>query len=241
MKPIWILMALAAQLLAQRSEVVRVQHQPVQIMNLLKPMIPEGTKVAFDDQLKVITLNGTPEVVEMLMNNIRRLDVTPSMKSIELTVQLLLGSETDGKVPDELNAVVKQLRATFPFKGYQLLDSNVQRALDGKRSALDGVLPGPAEFPAATYRMDFTTASVLGEGAGRQVSLAGLKFTSRYPYEIGTSPTGTGPGPRQFQFGGAEFYTDVVLREGQKIVIGKSSLGHGKESLFGVLSAKVVE
>jgi hypothetical protein len=241
MKKILILMALAAQLLAQRSEIVRVQQEPIRIMGLLKPMIPEGTKVAFDDRLKIITLSGTPEVVEMLISNIRRLDLSPTVKSIELTVHLILGSETDAKMPGEFRGVLEQLHAIFPFKGYQLLDTTVHRSLEGKGGELNGVIPGPPEMPSATYRMKFDTANVNGDGNNRQVSIVGLDFNSRYPYTVGQPAVpGTSTFP-QYQFAAAEMHTDVVLREGQKVVIGKSSLGRGKESLFVALSAKVVD
>jgi type II secretory pathway component GspD/PulD (secretin) len=243
MKRLLVILATATCLMAQRaSEIVPVKYQQASVIHkLISPMFTSNTSSNFDDQLKVITLSGPPEVVEMLVNNIHRLDVAPSTKSVELTIQLLIGSETDGKVPDELAATVKQLKATFPFKGYRLFDTIVVRSMDGKGADSAGALSTedlPKETPGSTYQMHFTKAEVEGEGATRSVSVIGFKFGTRYAYQSGVMQPGLAAPSFQWSYADAGLNADLSIREGQRVVIGKT-VGNAKEPLFIVVSAKV--
>jgi len=235
MKSIIVILMAALQLAAQSSEIIRVQNQrPDAIYKLLIPMIPEGTKVAVDNQMKIITLGGPPEVIAMLAKNIARLDVAPSNKSIALTVHLLLGSQdAGGKLPEERSGVAKQLRAVFPFKGYQLLDTTVLWSIDGQGGMTSGSIPASGDEQAPTYDIRFNNATINGEGPTAQVSLRQFDFNSRFPVKNSAIPSNV-------QMSGASLRADLVIGDGQKVVVGKSTFGAGKESIFIVLSAKVV-
>jgi hypothetical protein len=231
---LWVLIFLAAvQLAAQSTEIVRLQYQRAEtIMKLIMPMIPKSAGASFDNDLKVITLSGAPDVVEMLASNIRRLDVAPSTQNIELTMHLLQGADSDANLTSDLAGVVKQLRATFPFKGYQLLDSSVHRVLDGKGGMLEGMVPGTSSAPSPIrYNARFVSAAISGSGGDRRITIA--------PFDLGTSYMTTIQGVSQST--GSSLRTDVEIREGQKVVIGRTSAGPGRETLFVVLSAKIVD
>jgi hypothetical protein len=233
MKSLILILLAALQLAAQSSEIVRVQNQrPDAIYKLLMPMIPEGTRVAYDNQLKVITIGGQPSVIEMLVKNIARLDVAPSNKSVALTVHLVLGSQdAAGKLPNELSAVEKQLHAVFPFKGYQLLDTTVMWSTDGASATTGGSIPSAGDEQAATYQIRFESSAISGDGTATQVSLRQFDFNSRFPLKTIL--------PGNVQMSGANLRADLVIGDGKKVVVGKTTLGTGKESIFVVLSAKV--
>ncbi|HEX2524440.1 MAG TPA: hypothetical protein VHP35_20190, partial [Terriglobia bacterium] len=81
-------------------------------------------------ELRVIGVSAPAALVPTIEETIRRLDVPPAApQNVELTVYLLLGSDQEsGSVAPELEAVVKQLKATFAFKGFRTIDTLVVRS-----------------------------------------------------------------------------------------------------------------
>src|SRR5437763_8804130 len=80
-----------------------------------------------DNHLKVISLAGTKARVASAEEAIKQLDVpSAAQKNIELTVYFVVGSDQTGMagnpIPADLQPVVTQLKSTFPFKTYGLLD-----------------------------------------------------------------------------------------------------------------------
>jgi hypothetical protein len=201
-------------------------------------------EVRADDTLNAIVVRGKPSDVETLEKTIRELDSVssaPGSRNVELTVYLLSGSNSpappgaDDKLP-VITSVVKQLRAVFPYGNYQLLSTMLLRSGEGTVASTDGVLkafgnPGDGGFPSR-YSINYKAARFSPDQAAPSIHLSGFHFVLR-----GMLPTGSG---HQQQFD-AGVETDVDLRQGQKVVVGKSNLESVDSALFVVLMAKLVE
>ena len=150
-------------------------------------------------------------------------------------MQLVVGTDTDsinGPLPKELETVVTQLRTTFPFKNYRLLDVMTLRTRVGQRASTDSD-GGAMQFNGITKPVSSTFAinsSSLGPD-GNTVKLDGLRASSRIPVEEGQG---------QFRYQDLNLTTDVDIKEGQKVVIGRHGITRD-QALFLVLSARVVQ
>jgi hypothetical protein len=96
----------------------------------------------------------------------------------------------------------------------------------------NGLVPAASKLAdASPYVISVRSAVVNPAEKGAMIRLEGLRFNARVP-------TGT-PAAIQFQTVGVS--TDLDVREGQKVVVGKSSIDGAAQSLFLVVTAKVVD
>jgi hypothetical protein len=155
--------------------------------------------------------------------------------NIELTVYLLSGvaqGETADDVPQDLAATVKQLRSIFNYKSYKLTESFMLRGrLGGGASGASakGVLPGGAglnyEFRYREARLSADTPAVF--------RITGLRILlKRAPRRLGGETIVDTV---------ASIDTDLDIREGQKTVVGKSSVSSAGDALILVIVPKLVE
>jgi len=188
--------------------------------------------IQLDNHLKVISLSGTKARVASAEEAIKQLDVpSAAQKNIELTVYFVVGSDQPGMggnpVPAEIQPVVTQLKTTFPFKVYALLDVLSLRARSGAGAETSGQLNGSAKLTAFSVR----SASVDGDGSN--IRLEHLHAGVRNLVSLGD--------PAKKQYVDTGISTDVVdVKEGQKLVIGRSSLDGPEKALFLVLVAKTI-
>ena len=186
---------------------------------------------------RVLAVSGNKESVAALEEAVKRLDVPqPAKKNIELTVYMILADgEPGGKVPPELEGVVKQLRGLFQYSSYQLLESFQLRTREDQWSELSGIAPPlirSATGPQATYQFKVRPSVNLAD-KGVTIRLDGLKFGLRVPLMTGSS---------QWQYTETGINTEADIREGQKVVIGKASASSDKPSaVVLVVSARIVE
>jgi hypothetical protein len=234
---------------ANVTKVIRVQYGIAQkIADLVAPGAP--VRVNADNYSKVIVLKGNPNDVASVEQTIRELDVpgaTPASyksKDIELVVSVIGGSDQaeflqGGQVPEAIAPVVKQLRAVFPYKNYQLLSSMLLRSREGAKAENSGVMRSLISFgnhphPSA-YAVSYTGASISSEEGKPIIHLQNFSFRTSVPTPApGTNDT-------QFQPSDIGIKADVDLREGQKIVAGKANIDNSDLALFVVLTARVVE
>jgi hypothetical protein len=165
---------------------------------------------------------------------IRQLDKPdPARRSVEITAYMILGTAEKGtELPQTLSGVVAQLKQIFHFSGYRLIETMLIRGVEDDGGEASGMMPVPGEPQAQPiYQFRYQQCTIAGEGTERRVYLRNIKFGGRVPI----------PNEKGYQFIDTGVNTTVDVREGQKAVIGKASLGPGKESLFLVVSARVVE
>jgi hypothetical protein len=157
---------------------------------------------------------------------LRRLDVAP--RNVELMFHIVAGGAatqaTGNTLPSDLEPVVKQLRSSFPFPAYRLLDTAMVRTRDGSDGSIDGSLPTGARYSIAFQPIRVT------EESPRQVRINNLRL--RHYFVTGRTEKGNITED-------AYVTADIDVKEGQKAVVGKSTMRD--TALFLVVSARVVD
>jgi len=197
------------------------------VRNLAGVLAGHDVTIESDDRLRWIAVRGPSDMVAALEDAVKKLDVPPL--DFELTVYLISTSPQPGdQLPDALASTAKQLHGVFAYKGYQLLDSFILRGRDGQQN-------GEAEgtIKNSTYAFRYNRASVL-DGAPKIVSLQNLNLQIRMP-------TGMRNEKGQTEYKTTGLSSDIDIRDGQKVVVGKSDVNNGESPLILVVTAKVVE
>ncbi len=212
------------------QKLVTLRYADPGTVNRLLQRFPVGINISPGS--RTMALSGTPAEIAAAEEAIKQLDVQP--KNVELTVYFLAASETispnpPASVPSEVEDVVAQLKKTFPYKNYGMLDALTLRTRSGVEAETSGMLRSSAASPKLT-QFRIRAANVSEDGA--TVRIDGLRAGLRNPT----------PGQ-----GGSITYvdtglsTDVDIKIGQKVVVGKSSLAGPESALFLVLTAKVIQ
>jgi len=200
------------------------------VQNLLRNYT--NASVEADDTMHIIAVRGNDDMVAAFEEAVKKLDVAPL--DFELTVYLISATTQPGDhLPDALASTAKQLHGVFAYRGYDLLDSFVLRGRDGQGA--NNYAGGNADgtIKNSTYSFHYIRASVL-DGPPKIVNLQNLNLQVRMP----TGSFDEKGNPRYKTTGVS---TDVDIRDGQKVVVGKSDMNNGESPLILVVTAKVVE
>lgn len=166
----------------------------------------------------------------------RPLEISGPSPNVELTVYLLSGA-TQGAAsddaPQDLAATVRQLHSLFNYKSYKLSESFVLRGRSsGERenahAQTEGILPGDGLH----YNFSYQRVRVPAEKP-RMVRIDGLQIDLYTPR---VQPDG-----KMRRDTVASIHTDLDLAEGQKTVVGKSSINNAGDALILVIVPKVIE
>lgn len=201
-----------------------------------------GARVRPDPALRVISVSGTTEQVKAIEDAITRYDVPPpAQKNVEMTFHLLLAGPAGGaeKMPSELEAVVKQLRATFPYQGYRVADTLQVRTRDGdgfeasSTASFYTVTPGA---PSTSTQLRAQRVTIGMTDKVPMLRVDNLKLGLRVPY-CSSQPSSP---CTQFSFMDNGINTSIDIREGQKVVVGKTAVG-SDSAIIVVVTARVVD
>jgi hypothetical protein len=191
-----------------------------------------GVVIQMDEQMKVLALSGNRANVTTAEEAIKQLDVPgAAQKDIDLTVYFVVGSDdpnlAGSAIPADLQSTVATLKTTFPYKAYLMLDVLSLRTRSGVSASTSGQL---SRARLTTFSMG--AASL--EGDGTLIQLRNLHAGLRIPNGVDKN------GQNVHQDTGIT--TEVVdVKEGQKLVVGRSSLNGPDTALFLVLIAKVAQ
>lgn len=259
MKRIIVLMTIAASLVsaqtAEKPAVEKKYYQRVfdikygsvnQIVDLLA-FYPARIRGQAD--LRAIAVGTESEAtMQAIEEAIKHYDVPraggATARNIELTVYLMLaGNEVKvgDAVPVELDPVIKQLKTVFGYKDFQLLDTMLLRNREGLRGEASGVMnievPNlAAALPVARYDLDYQNATVTAGDKGTLIRIDNFRLNAKIPYAMGTQPAAI-----QIQFMDVGLRTNLDVRDGQKVVVGKSKVDNLGRALIVVLTAKAVD
>jgi len=234
---LWILVVACAAWAQPKPDdhvetVVQLKYaDPNALRNLLSNM---ELNTRADDRMKVLTLSGRRSTVETAEAIIKQLDVPgAAQKDVDLTVYFVVGSDettpAGGPIPADVQSAVAALKQTFPFKNYSLLDALALQSRAGSGGEVSGLLNGGRVT-------SFTVHAVSVEPEG-QIRLDHLRAHLRTPKVSGISPKAT-----QTEYLDSGVNTDLVdVKEGQKLVIGRSSLEGPTKALFLILIARVAQ
>jgi len=229
--------AQAQQQEGPRQAIIDVKYADVnQLSNMLRGVF--GNNVLGNSALRVITVRDNPETVAAVTAAVKRFDVPPQPQpNVELTIYLISGlAQGQGDdVPQELVSTVKQLHGLFAYKSYKLADSVMLRS----RAVVPPDLRGGAQVDGAAlngrYSLAYQYLTVSSE-TPRTIHIEGLNFRLNQPRSV----TADGKTTTDFSDTVARISTNLDIREGQKTVVGKSSIGSG-DAVILVIVPRIAE
>ena len=223
-----------------RNRVYEVKHRDPQSLarslRLLGSGFP-GSEMSVNDDLKTITVRDFPENLVAIEDALKRLDQPVSgTPEIEFHVYVLIASNAPGTartLPDELVPVVKQLEATLRYSSYGLLTTSVHHTRAGNGIESSGVaeakLLGMSTSDMKPIMYAYTLRRItVPQGATREsADVENFKFSMRIPINTGNA----------IQYQDVGFETPVTIREGEKVVVGTTTMG--EKALVVVVTATV--
>jgi hypothetical protein len=169
---------------------------------------------------------------------------------VNLDTQLYLIVATNQEVPDtkmpaSLDPVVKQMRATLPFKNYRLAATLLNRVKNEGRLDLSWI-GGPMASPAvasSAVTPSFSSFKVrvvklVRTSDGQQmVQMAGFNFGARIPIQT-NAVAANGTVVPSFNYETTGLATDISVRESEPVIVGTLNIGPSGDAIILVVSAK---
>jgi hypothetical protein len=212
--------------------------------NSVAPMFNQwGVSIVPMSQLKTLSISGPADKVAAVEAAIKQLDVAP--KTIELTVYFVVGGDqpnlAGGAVPQDLRDVITQLKGAFTFKDYRMLDALTLRTRAGSSADTSGILN--AANPPRMSQFSIRNATVSEDGTTIRIDRmhAGLRIPYTRREGVGTDAKGLANAQKSVEYINSGIDQDVDVKEGQKVVVGRSSLEGPQQALFLILTAHVVQ
>ena len=212
--------------------------------NSVAPMFNQwGVSIVPNNQIKTLSISGPADKVAAVEAAIKQLDAAP--KTIELTVYFVVGGDQPnlmgGAVPQDLRDVITQLKGAFAFKDYKMLDALTLRTRAGSSADTSGILN--AANPPRMSQFSIRNATVSEDGTTIRIDRmhAGLRIPYTRREGVGTDAKGAASAQKSVEYINSGIDQDVDVKEGQKVVVGRSSLEGPQQALFLILTAHVVQ
>jgi hypothetical protein len=168
--------------------------------------------------------------------------------NLDTQLYLLVATNQDvdeAKLPVALDPVVKQLRASLPFKNYRLAATLLNRVKNDGRLNLKWI-GGPlvpsgavsATTPSFNEFMVHNLKLVKGAGGQQVVRMEGFGFGVRIPVITASTVASNGPMAPIINYESTGLNTDISMREGEPVVVGTLTIGPSGDAIILVISAK---
>lgn len=214
-----------------------------------------GVTTRSDEQLRTIVVYAPKEVVAQMRRIVAELDTPGSEAAIgrnfEMTMSLLRATTkaptAGNQLPDEIEAVARQLRASTQYKDIQLWDVVPLRLQEGKITTEDMQLPAlnsgsssDSMEPASALTIQIRPEAATRKGQAWSVRFSEFNLSFRVPTMTGSFQDSAGKSLPQFSYQNIGLKTSGDFLEGQKTVLGKVSGTGNNSAIFVVISLKVL-
>jgi len=169
--------------------------------------------------------------------------------NLDTQLYLIVGTNQEvdaAKLPASLDPVVKQLRASLPFKNYRLAATLINRVKNEGRldlSWIGGSLAGPTAA-ASSLTPSFSQFKVrqvkLVRNAENQqvVQMLGFNFGARVPIQTPGPIAANGSVAPMIAYENTGVSTDISMRESEPVIVGTLNIGPSGDAIILVVSAK---
>jgi len=169
--------------------------------------------------------------------------------NLETQLYLIVGTNQDvgeSKIPASLDSVVRQLRASLPFKNYRLAATLINRVKNGGRLELSWI-GGPFALPTAAATASTPSFSqfkvrlvqVVQSSEGQPlVQMYGFNFGARFPVQSIGAVAANGAITPSFTYENTGLFTDISMRESEPVIVGTLNVGPSGDAIILVVSAK---
>ena len=232
------LLLLAGSPLALRGEedeqVTRIYRPKHAQADLLQDLVRQsGTLVRADPALGVVLVQGRPELVSMVIETLAEVDrpqpdpapADPALPDVVLDLHLVgaFRSEADSSVtPEPVREAIDEIRDTFPFSSYRLLESLTVRTAPGSRLA--SVKGHIQSEDRVDYSVMLSVADERPTPEAIKLNLISLKFR-RTDSAVGVEE--------------AQIETMLTAAHGKTLVVGKAGVRGIADGIFLLLTARL--
>ena len=169
--------------------------------------------------------------------------------NLDTQLFLIVGTNQDvddSKIPALLDPVVKQLRATLPFKNYRLAATLINRVKNEGRLDLSWI-GGPIASPtgaASNVTPSFSQFRVrqvkIVRNAENQpvVQMIGFNYGARIPIQTPGAIAANGAVAPAVAYENTGVSTDISMRESEPVIVGTLNIGPSGDAIILVVSAK---
>jgi hypothetical protein len=203
-----------------------------------------GVGVQTSDRLGLITLAGNPDDVRRAEQAVLEIQALSSRapvdaaSDVDLTVHFIgIADQDEPLSTGPVREVVAELKKTFPFAGYKLLETIALRARVGENAEITGFLPEDLgeETPPKQYTFGAKIDQVGQRGSVNLVRFQWVRTSIRMPI-----PRVAKPGESDFTFEDIGMNTALEIADGKTVVVGKAGSTGTSRGFLLVLTAKVV-
>lgn len=199
-------------------------------------------RITSNDDLSVITIQDTPEIVDKMLLLIKDIDVKPV--DLLITVDLILGSMGIEQSPElarlmsgqpskkklESDPLIKELKNVLGYKDYNRIDSSFIRIQDDSYSSLK--LGGHGLDLSLRLEPHYVKEE---KGDTFQLELRLIQHISEQHISAGIGATAKEA--REIILIG----TTLTVKSGERTVVGVSKLDGGDKALILIISGKVIK
>jgi len=211
------------------TKVLRIRRGDVRKISRVLQLI--GGTVSGDPDLGVIVWTGPERLTSAIEAAAESLDRAPvPAANIELTIAFLAkaGDTAGAPLPADLKGVAQQLHNVFGVEGLRLLETAVVRVRDGGEARVEGTLP-------TRFGADKTSTYTLSIRKVRLAHEDGKTLACLEHFSLRVVGLRSANSSRIF-----DAQTDLDVREGQKVVVSRTSMNGFRTGIFVVVSARVV-
>jgi len=169
--------------------------------------------------------------------------------NLETQLFLILGTNqdvNDTKIPASLEPIVKQLRATLPFKNYRLAATLINRVKNEGRlelSWIGGPLAGPtgaaSNLTPSFSQFKVRQVKLVRNSENQQlVQMLGFNFGARIPIQTPSPVAANAGGFPTIAYESTGVSTDISMREAEPVIVGTLNIGPSGDAIILVVSAK---
>ena len=174
---------------------------------------------------------------------------TDSETNLETQLYLIVGTNQDvdaSKLPASVEPVVKQLRATLPFKNYRLAATLINRVKNEGRLDLSWIggplasaVPGATTTTPSFSQFKVRQVKIVRNSEGQQVvQMLGFNFGARIPIQTSGAVAANGAVTPAFNYENTGLATDISMRESEPVIVGTLNVGPSGDAIILVVSAK---
>lgn len=169
--------------------------------------------------------------------------------NLDTQLYLIVGTNQDvveSKLPEALDSIVKQLRATLPFRNYRLAATLINRVKNEGRLDLSwmggplasSINAAPTNTPSFS-QFKVRQVKLVRTSEGQQVvQMQGFNFGARIPIQVSGAIAANGAVAPNFNYESTGLATDISMREAEPVIVGTLNVGPSGDAIILVVSAK---
>lgn len=150
----------------------------------------------------------------------------------------------DSKLPSSLDGIVRQLRASLPFKNYRLVSTLINRVkndgslkLNWVGAPMTSIAATAPTAPSFSYFNIRQVRLVRNNENQQMIQMAGFSFGARVPIQM-SAVAANGEVKPTTSYEQTGLGTDISMKEAEPVIVGTLNVGPSGDAIILVVSAK---